>query len=59
MKLKYPCLVMLATLWKEDQQTIAKLFGGDPDYVLWMEMARRRIMINVLVNGNPTLAITK
>lgn len=56
---KCPRLVMSATLRKEDQLTINKLFGGTPDFVLWMEMARRRITIDVMVNGNPTLAITK
>ena len=59
MKTKCPRLVMSATLRNGDQLTINKLFGGDSDFVLWMEMARRRITIDVNVNGNPTHAITK
>ena len=59
LKTKCPRLVMSATLRKIDQQTISKLFGGEPDFILWMEMARRRITIDVLVSGNPTWAIRK
>mmetsp|Transcript_11434 Transcript_11434/g.25104 ORF Transcript_11434/g.25104 Transcript_11434/m.25104 type:complete len:717 (-) Transcript_11434:43-2193(-) len=59
LKTKCPRLVMSATLRKIDQTTISKLFGGAPDFILWTEMARRRITIDVLVSGNPTLAIRK
>ena len=59
MELKCPRLVMSATLRKVDQQTISKLFGGEPGFILWKEMARRRIMIDVVVSGNPTQAMRK
>ena len=52
-------LVMSATLHTIDQQTISKLFGGKPDFILSMEMARRRITIDVVVSGSPTFTIRK
>eukprot|EP00580_Thalassiosira_gravida_P005591 CAMPEP_0201654552 /NCGR_PEP_ID=MMETSP0493-20130528/45557_1 /ASSEMBLY_ACC=CAM_ASM_000838 /TAXON_ID=420259 /ORGANISM="Thalassiosira gravida, Strain GMp14c1" /LENGTH=392 /DNA_ID=CAMNT_0048131113 /DNA_START=666 /DNA_END=1844 /DNA_ORIENTATION=- len=50
---------MSATLRTIDQKTISALFGDKPNFILWMEMTRRRITIDVLITGNPTAAITK
>ena len=50
---------MSATLQKIDRKTISRFFSGAPRFILWTEMARRRIAIDVLVSGNPTLAIRK
>ena len=56
---KCPRLVMSATLRKIDQQTISTLLCTKPDFILWTEMARRRITMDVLVSGCPTSNIAK
>ena len=59
LKSKCPWLLMLTTLQKTDQQTISQFFGGAPDFIMWLEMARKIITIDVLVSGNPTYDISK
>ena len=39
LKTKCPRIVMSATLRKVDQNTISKLLGTEPDFILWTEMA--------------------
>ena len=55
--IKCPCVIMSATLRRNDQAMMSKLLGEKPDFVIWTDMNCRRIFFEVVVSGNPSQSI--
>ena len=52
-------LAMSATFRRDDQDVISRLWTRPPDKVIWLELSRRGIGLDVVISGNPTSSIVK
>ena len=53
--IKPPRIVMSATLREADLLRLDELFQATPDFIIWTEMNRRRIFLDCVTSGSPTL----
>ena len=53
--IKPPRIVMSATLREADLLRLDELFQATPDFIIWTEMNRRRIFLDCVASGSPTL----